>query len=107
MITASTIRSDLAERRPSMKPCHCVEAPRDSDGVLCRYLPVRMPRPSGDQASTPSPSDSAAGTTSRSTPRCSSEYSTCVETSGVRPGQALCQVAACAVCQPVKLLTPT
>ena len=34
----------------------------------CRYLPVSRPRPSGDQASTPSPSASAAGTTSRSTP---------------------------------------
>ena len=38
-----------------MKPCHCGEAPRESGGVPCRYLPVRMPRPSGDQASTPEP----------------------------------------------------
>ena len=66
-----------------------------------RYLPVSTPRPSGDQGSTPSPSASQAGSTSRSTCRLSSEYSTWVEASTVRPGTARCQVAACAVCQPV------
>ena len=90
-----------------MNSSHSGEAPRESVGVACRYLPVSRPRPSGDQASTPRPSASAAGRTSRSTPRCSSEYSTWVLTSGTRPGQARCQVAACAVCQPVKLLMPT
>jgi aryl-alcohol dehydrogenase-like predicted oxidoreductase len=43
----------------------------------------------------------AAGTTSCSTCRLSSEYSTWVEASGTRPGTARCQVAAWAVCQPV------
>ena len=32
--TASTMRSDVAERSPSMNACHCGEAPRDSVGVL-------------------------------------------------------------------------
>ena len=45
--------------------------------MVRRYLPVRTPRPSGDHASTPTPSATAAGTTSRSIPRCSSEYSAC------------------------------
>src|SRR5439155_130685 len=65
------------------------------------------PRPSGDQGSTPSPSAAQAGSTSRSMPRSSSEYSTCAQTSGARPGQAACQVAARAVSQPEKLEIPT
>ena len=70
-------------------------------GVPVRYLPVSTPRPSGDQGRTPRPSACAAGTTSCSTWRLSSEYSTWVDASGARPGTARCQVAACAVCQPV------
>ena len=38
--------------------------------------------------------------------RASSEYSTCALASGTRPGNARCQVAACAVCQPTKLEMP-
>ena len=66
-----------------------------------RYFPVRTPRPSGDQGSTPIPRASLAGRTSRSMPRCSREYSTCVDTMGARPGTAACQVQAWDVCQPV------
>ena len=55
----------------------------------------------------PRPSSLAAGTTSCSMPRLSSEYSTWVETSGARPGTARCQVAACAVRQPGQFETPT
>ena len=39
------------------------------------------------------PRSAAAGRTSRSTPRCSREYSIWFATSGARPGQARCQVA--------------
>ena len=39
--------------------------------------------------------------------RLSSEYSTCVETSGARPGAARCHVAPCAVRQPDQFDTPT
>ena len=51
----------------------------ESAGMPPRYLPVSTPRPSGDQGSRPRPSACAAGSTSRSMPRCSSEYSTCVD----------------------------
>lgn len=83
------------------------EPPRDSCGVPLRYFPVRTPRPSGEEGSSPTPRSIAAGSTSRSTPRWSSEYSICVLASGVRPGLASCQVAALASCQPQKLDTPT
>ena len=53
------------------------------------------------------PAARAAGFTSRSAARWTSEYSTCVETSGTRPGQASCHAAAHAVCQPEKFDTPT
>ena len=65
-----------------------------------RYLPVSTPRPSGDHGSSPMPSANAAGATSRSTPRCTSEYSICTEAIGARPGTARCQEAAAANCQP-------
>lgn len=53
------------------------------------------------------PRSRAAGSTSRSTPRCSSEYSIWVLASRVRtPGEASCQVAAFASCQPQKFDTP-
>ena len=77
-----------------------MDAPRLSDGVPDRYLPVRTPRPSGDHGNTPSPSAAAAGSTSCSTVRLSREYSTWVEASTARPGTARCQVAAWAVCHP-------
>jgi len=69
--------------------------------TLCSPMPVSTPRPRGDQGRIPSPSAWAAGTTSCSTWRLSREYSTWVDASGTRPGTARCQVAACAVCQPV------
>ena len=72
----------------STNAAKCSLAPRLSAGAPPRYLPVSTPRPSGDQGSSPTPRASAAGTTSRSTPRCSSEYSTWSLTSGARPGQA-------------------
>ena len=68
------------------------EAARESAGRPLRYLPVRTPRPSGDQGSTPMPSAAQAGSTSRSMPRSSSEYSTWAATIGARPGKAACQV---------------
>ena len=83
-----------------MKDEKCGDAARESAGTPVRYLPVRTPRPSGDQGSTPRPSAAAQGSTSRSIPRCSREYSICVEISGARPGQARWNVTACAVCQP-------
>ena len=52
------------------------------------------------------PNARAAGSTSTSARRASSEYSTWALLIGVRPGNAHCQVAACAVCQPTKLETP-
>ena len=73
-----------------MKRAKCGDAARESAGVPERYLPVSTPAPSGDHGSTPSPSASAAGSTSRSMPRWSSEYSIWVDTSGARPGTAAC-----------------
>ena len=82
-------------------------AARESSGRPLRYLPVSTPRPSGDHGSTPMPSAAAAGSTSRSMPRSSSEYSIWAATIGARPGNAACHAAARAVCQPAKLDTPT
>ena len=95
--TAAAARVEVAPRR-SWRSART--PPRESDGVPVRYLPVSTPRPSGDQGRMPRPSAAAAGSTSCSMARLSREYSTCVEASGVRPGTARCQVAACAVCQP-------
>ncbi|GAB3936982.1 hypothetical protein GCM10027614_14370 [Micromonospora vulcania] len=83
---------------------------RGGPGVRRPAVPVLAgedPRPNGDQGNTPRPSASHAGSTSRSTPRSSSEYSTWAATTGARPGQAVCQAAARAVCQPEKFDTPT
>ena len=52
------------------------------------------------------PNARIAGSTSTSARRASSEYSTWALLIGVRPGNARCQVAAWAVCQPTKLETP-
>ena len=71
-----------------------------------RYCPVNTPRANGDHGNRPIPNALSAGSTSTSARRASSEYSTCALASGVRPGKALCQVAAWAVCQPTKLDTP-
>ncbi|CAM5249450.1 hypothetical protein SFUMM280S_07467 [Streptomyces fumanus] len=50
---------------------------------------------------------SSAASTSRSIPRCTSEYLSCALASRLRtPGAANCQVAALANCQPQKLDTP-
>ena len=72
-----------------------------------RYCPVSTPRPSGDQGNSPSPNAAAAGTSSTSARRASSEYSTWGSSAAPDPGTACCQVAAWAVCQPTKLVTPT
>lgn len=105
--TASTILPAGSSRYGSTNGASCSDAPRESDGVPVRYFPVSTPRPSGDEGSSPTPRSSAAGSTSRSTPRWSNEYSICVQASRVRsPGAASCQVAALASCQPLKLDTP-
>ena len=77
------------------------EAPRESEGIPLRYLPVSTPCPNGDHGRMPSPSAAAAGTTSASMRRLTREYSTWVDAIRARPGTALCQVAAWAVCHPV------
>src|SRR6185436_2827749 len=105
--TASTMLRLRSVSSGSMKPLRCGEAPRESAGVPLRYLPVRMPRPSGDQGRMPMPQAAAAGTTSASGERLSREYSTWLVASRPRPGTARCQVAPRAVCQPDQLLTPT
>src|ERR1700712_227033 len=71
--------------------------------MVRRYLPVSTPRPRGDQASTPTPSTVDAGRTSRSIPRCSSEYSA---STAVRPISRSRSVAARATCQPAWLDRP-
>ena len=98
--TAVTTRCDSAPRKGSTNEEKCGEAARLSAGIPPRYLPVRTPRPSGDQGSRPRPRALQAGSTSRSTPRWSREYSIWVLAIGARPGQARCHVAACAVCHP-------
>ena len=74
--TASTMLRLRSVSSGSTKPLRCAEAPRESAGVPLRYLPVRMPRPSGDQGRMPMPQAAAAGTTSASGERLSREYST-------------------------------
>ncbi len=59
--TASTIDEQRASRYSATNGAKCGDAARESAGRPCRYLPVSTPRPSGDQASTPSPSASQAG----------------------------------------------
>ena len=90
-----------------MKPLKCGLAPRESEGEPFRYLPVKTPRPIGDQAKTPTFISILAGITSASIPRLSSEYSTWVETIGAFPKIGFCRVAALANCQPEKFETPT
>ena len=70
-----------------------------------RTLPVSSPLASGKNGSTPTPKWRAAGTTSRSASRSSSDQWFCAEMNGVRPAlSALC--AASAIIQPVKLEWP-
>lgn len=71
-----------------------------------RYRPASTPRPSGDQGKRPNPNARTAGITSTSARRASDEYSTWALVMRARPGNADCQVAACAVCQPTKFDTP-
>ncbi len=87
--------------RRSTKSRSAGDAPRESDGVPVRYLPVSTPaaqRRPGQHAEPERRARRAAPR--RSTARLSREYSTWVEASGARPGTARCQVAAWAVCQP-------
>ena len=76
MATASTIAGAARLRYGATNRSKCGDAARESAGRPWRYLPVSTPRPSGDQGSRPSPSAAQAGSTSRSMPRSSSEYST-------------------------------
>src|SRR6185312_3678316 len=105
--TACTTRPCASSRYGSTNDARWSLAARESAGIPVRYLPVSTPRPSGDQGNTDIPASSAAGTTSRSTPRSNSEYSTWVHANGARPGQAACHDAALAVCHPVKFEIPT
>ena len=86
--TASTIRWRVRRRGSGRRSrAKCGDAPRESAGVPVRYLPVSTPaaqRGPGQQAEAEA---GAAGSTSRSTPRSSSEYSTWVaRPAAPRPG---------------------
>src|SRR5680860_612817 len=98
--SASTTAPESALRYGCTKRSMTGLAARESPGIPVRYLPVSTPRPSGDHARTPIPNALAAGTTSVSMSRLSSEYSTWVLASTTPSDRFASHAWAYAVCQP-------
>ena len=90
-----------------MNGAKCGVAARESAGMPLRYLPVKAPRPSGDQAMNPLCRLIAQSRTSLSTFRARSENSFCNETIGAFAEFASCKEIARALCQPLKFEMPT
>ena len=82
--SASTGPTSRRRRRAPASRAACPPAP----AAPRRYFPVSRPRASGKYGSSPSPSRSQAGISSRSASRSSHEYSFCAETKRVEPALA-------------------
>ena len=77
------------------------EAPRESAGVPSAYLPVSTPRPSGAQASSPTPWCAAAGSSATSACRArAASTPTCADTGTAMRPSARARSATVASCQP-------